>query len=64
MKAVEYNGRYQVIEFQVVDADVIPVLGMQTATDLQLIQRLYTSLLSVIVRVSIVLKRTVVGDND
>ena len=40
--AVEYKGRYQVIEFQVVDADVIPVLGLQTATDLQLIQRLYT----------------------
>ena len=25
-----------------VDVDVIPVLGLQTATDLQLIQRLYT----------------------
>ena len=40
--AVEYKGKYHVIEFQVVDADVIPVLGLQTATDLQLIQRLYT----------------------
>ena len=40
--AVDYKGRYHVIEFQVVDVDVIPVLGLQTATDLQLIQRLYT----------------------
>ena len=30
--AVEYEGRYHVIESQVVDADVIPVLGLQTAT--------------------------------
>ena len=29
--AVEYEGRYHVIECQVVDADVIPVLGLQTA---------------------------------
>ena len=40
--AVEYKGRYHVIEFQVIDADVIPVLGLQTITDLQLIQRLFT----------------------
>ena len=40
--AVEYKGRYHVIEFQVVDADLIPVLGLQTFIDLQLIQRLYT----------------------
>ena len=40
--AVEYKGRYHVIEFQVIDADVIPVLGLQTTTDLQLIQRLFT----------------------
>ena len=40
--AVEYKGRYHVIEFQMVAADVIPVLGLQTATDLQLIQRLNT----------------------
>ena len=30
------------IEFQVFDVDVTPVLGLQTATNLQLIQRLYT----------------------
>ena len=30
------------IEFQGVDVDVILVLGLQTATDLQLIQRFYT----------------------
>ena len=30
------------IEFQVFDVDVIPVLGLKTATNLQLIQRLYT----------------------
>ena len=41
--AVDYKGRYHVIEFQVVDVDVIPVLGLQTATDLQLIQRLCTA---------------------
>ena len=29
-------------EFQVVDADLIPVLGLQTFIDFQLIQRLYT----------------------
>ena len=40
--AVECKGRYHVIEFQVIDTDVIPVLGLQTATDLQLIQRLFT----------------------
>ena len=30
------------IEIQVVYADVIPILGLQTTTDLQLLQRLYT----------------------
>ena len=30
--AVQYEGRYHVTESQVVDADVIPVLGLQTAT--------------------------------
>ena len=40
--AVQYKGIYDVIEIQVVYADVISVLGLQTATDLQLLQRLYT----------------------
>ena len=40
--AVEYKGRYHVIEFQMVDEDLIPVLGLHTFIDLHLIQRLYT----------------------
>ena len=28
--AVEYKGRCHVIEFQVIDTDVIPLLGLQT----------------------------------
>ena len=40
--AVECKEIYYLVEVQVVDADVIPVLGLQSSTELKLIKRLHT----------------------
>lgn len=39
---VEYKNKLYSVEFQVVDAQVVPVLGLTTSTELGLIKRLYT----------------------
>jgi transposase InsO family protein len=40
--AVEYKGRYIPVEFQIIDQEVKPVLGLQTSLQMNLIQRIYT----------------------
>ena len=39
---VLYQDRYHVMEVQVVERDVMPVVGLKTATELNLVKRLFT----------------------
>ena len=39
---VLYQDRYHVMEVQVVEGDVMPVVGLKTATELNLVKRLFT----------------------
>ena len=36
----EYKDRFHVLEFQIVDHDVIPMLGLQTCQELNMIQKI------------------------
>ena len=39
---VLHQDRYHVMEVQVVERDVVPVVGLKTATELNLVKRLFT----------------------
>ena len=39
---VLYQDRYHLMEVQVVEGDVMPVVGLRTATELNLVKRLFT----------------------